>query len=68
MQIIKTYQEYIIRSFLKYILIILTVFGCLIFILNVLEELKFFENSNLSIFYPIFLTLLNVPSLGSSFS
>ena len=63
MQIIKTYQEYIIRSFLKYILIIFTVFGCLIFILNVLEELKFFENSNLSIFYPIFLTLLNVPSL-----
>ena len=63
MILIKTYQDYIIKSFLKYILIIFGVFTCLIFILNVLEELKFFENSNLSIFYPIFLTLLNTPSL-----
>ena len=63
MILIKTYQDYIIKSFLKYILIIFGIFTCLIFILNVLEELKFFENSNLSIFYPIFLTLLNTPSL-----
>ena len=63
MILIKTYQDYIIKSFLKYILIIFGIFTCLIFILNILEELKFFENSNLSIFYPIFLTLLNTPSL-----
>ena len=63
MILIKTYQDYIIKSFLKYIFIIFGIFTCLIFILNVLEELKFFENSNLSIFYPIFLTLLNTPSL-----
>ena len=63
MILIKTYQDYIIKSFLKYILIIFGIFTCLIFILNVLEELKFFENSDLSIFYPIFLTLLNTPSL-----
>ena len=63
MILIKTYQDYIIKSFLKYIFIIFGIFTCLIFILNVLEELKFFENSDLSIFYPIFLTLLNTPSL-----
>ncbi len=63
MQIFKTYQNYIIQTFLKYILIIFGIFSCLIFILNILEELKFFENSDISIFYPIFLTLLNVPSL-----
>ena len=63
MQITKTYQNYIIKSFLHYILIIFGIFACLIFILNILEELKFFENSNLSVFYPIFLTLLNTPSL-----
>ena len=63
MILIKTYQDYIIKYFLKYIFIIFGIFTCLIFILNVLEELKFFENSDLSIFYPIFLTLLNTPSL-----
>ena len=37
MILIKTYQDYIIKSFLKYILIIFGIFTCLIFILNVLK-------------------------------
>ena len=63
MQILKTYQEYIIKLFLKYLIIVSSVFAALIFILNVLEEIKFFNEINYSIYYSIFFTLLNLPSV-----
>ena len=55
MQILKTYQEYIIKLFLKYLIIVSSVFAALIFILNVLEEIKFFNEINYSIYYSFFL-------------
>ena len=63
MQILKTYQEYIIKLFLKYLIIVSSVFATLIFILNVLEEIKFFNEINFSIYYSFLFTLLNLPSV-----
>ncbi len=59
----KKYQLYISKIFLKYLLLISLIFIGLSFILNFFEELKFFENYDVGIKYPIFLTFLNSPSI-----
>ena len=41
--ILKKYQIYIASVFIKYILLISLIFLCLAFLLNFLEELKYFE-------------------------
>ena len=61
--IIKTYQNYIIKSYLKNIVLVSVVFLCLVFFLNIMGEIKFFENFNVGIYYPTLLTLLNSPSV-----
>ena len=61
--ILKIYQKNIIYSFLKNVLIVSIVFMCLAFFFNILEEIRFFKNTNASLQYPIFLTLLNVPTI-----
>lgn len=63
MNYLKTHENYIIRLFLKNLLIATVIFSCLIFILNILEELTFFRDLELSIYYPLFFTLLNLPTL-----
>ena len=49
------------EEFLKKFLIIFFIFFCLTFILSLFEEIKFFEEENVGIFYPYFLTLINSP-------
>ena len=61
--IIKFYQNYLIRTFLKELLIVFLVFMSLVFILNVISEIRFFINLNTGFYYPIFITLLNIPSV-----
>ena len=40
------------------------IFSSLIFIMNILEELKFFsDNNEIGIGYPVLLTILNLPSV-----
>jgi len=63
MQIIKTHQEYISKLFIKKLFIIILVFACLTFILNILEEVKFFNDLELNFYYPFLFTLLNMPSI-----
>ena len=58
----KIYQKYLIKKFLKKFLIIFFIFFCLTFILTLFEEIKFFEEENIEIFYPYFLTLINSPT------
>ncbi len=60
---LKKYQLYISSIFIKNLLLISLVFLGLSFILNFFEELKFFENYNVGIKYPILLTFLNSPSI-----
>ena len=57
----KIYQKYIISNFLLKFLIISFIFFCLIIILGLLEEISFFKNLEINLFYPYFLTLINAP-------
>ena len=61
--ILKQYQNYIAKLFLKNILIIFTVFVFLSFFLNIFEEIKYFENKESDLYYPVLLTVLNIPSI-----
>lgn len=61
--ILKQYQSYITKVFTKKILLVTLIFACLSFFLNVLEEVKFFENLDVKVYFPIGLTLLNLPSI-----
>jgi len=60
---IKIYQNYIIKLFIKNILLISIIFIFLSFFLNIFEEIKFVENYESNILYPIILTFLNIPSI-----
>ena len=60
---IKKYHGYLTKLFLKNVLIILLIFVFLSFFLNIFEELKYFENKENEIYYPIILTILNIPSI-----
>ena len=59
----KKYQLYLSKIFVKNLLLISLIFLGLSFILNFFEELKFFENYNVGVKYPILLTFLNSPSI-----
>ena len=59
---IKTFEFYLISLFLKKILNIFLIFFALIFILNLFEEISFFKNSEVNLFYPVLIAILNVPS------
>ena len=57
---IKQYENYLTKLFLKNILTIIIVFIFLSFFLNIFEEIKYFENRESNIYYPIVLTSLNI--------
>ena len=61
--IIKKYQRYIISTYIYNFLIISAIFLSVSFILNFFEELKFFDNYDVGIYYPMLLTMLNTPSV-----
>ena len=61
--IIKIYQQYLIKSLLKWIFLISGIFLILSFLLNIIEEIRFFKNLDLGISYSFLLTFLNVPSI-----
>ena len=60
---LKQYEYYLTKLFLKNILIVFTVFVFLSFFLNIFEEIKYFENKESDLYYPILLTILNIPSI-----
>jgi len=61
--IIKKYQRYLITTYFNHFIIISILFLCLAFILNLFEELKFFEDHETTSYYPFLLALLNMPSI-----
>ncbi len=63
MDIFKTYNEYLAKLYLKYLLIIIGIFSSLTFVLNILEEIKFFNELNMGLYYPFLFTFLNLPSI-----
>jgi len=60
---IKTYQKYLIKTFLKKIIIVSLIFLSLIIILNVFEEISYFKDVNAKTLFPFMLTLINAPSI-----
>ena len=60
---INTYKLYLMKLYFRYLMTISIVFVCLIFVLNIIEEIKFFDDLNLSFLYPIIFTLLNLPTI-----
>ena len=61
--ILTKYGNYLTKLFFKNLLIISVVFLFLSFFLNIFEELKYLDGKNNNIFYPVFLTVLNIPSI-----
>ena len=60
---LKQYENYLTKLFLKNIFIILIVFIFLSFFLNIFEEIKYFEDKEIELYYPIMLTIFNIPSV-----
>ena len=64
MMIIKNYNKYILKNFLFCFAKVTFVFGTVVIVMNLLEEINFFKDDNEGILLmPIFLTLLNMPSI-----
>ena len=62
--IIKNYNRYILKNFLFCFTKVTFVFGTVVIVMNLLEEINFFKDDNEGILLmPIFLTLLNMPSI-----
>ena len=61
--IVNTYKKYILNLFIKTLIEIILIFFALILIINLFEEINFLKKENVSGFYPIFLSLLNTPSV-----
>ena len=59
----KTYIKFLINSFLKSFLYVFLIILSLVFILNILSELEFFREIEVKPSFPIYLSLLNSPSL-----
>ena len=59
----KIYIKFISSIFLKSLFYVFFVLLSLVFILNLLTELEFFKNQNVSVNFTLFLSLLNSPAL-----
>ena len=59
----RTHTKFIITSFLKSFLNVFLVMISLVFILNILQEIEFFNNKNVGSIYPIYLSAMNTPSI-----
>ena len=59
----KTYIRFIVFSFLKSFLNIFLIMISLVFILNILQEIEFFSTKDVNTIYPVYLSLMNTPSV-----
>jgi len=57
----KTHVQFLIKNYLSSLLNVFFVFFCLIFVLNLLTELEFFKKSEVSTYFPLYLSLINTP-------
>ena len=63
MLLLKTHQIYLTKKFINNLFKVIGIFVCIIFIMNLFEEINFFKDTNEKIFTPIILTFLNLPSV-----
>ena len=60
---LKIYQKYLINRLIKTFAFILFIFFVLIFVMGIVQELKFFSDLNVKLYFTIFLVFLNLPSI-----
>ena len=60
---IKVLSQYLLYGYFKIIFKVILIFYCFGLILNLFEEIEFFKNLGETIFIPITLTALFIPSL-----
>jgi len=59
----KTYTKFLINGFIKSFLNVFFIMISLVFILNILKEIEFFNNKEVNSLYPIYLSLMSSPSV-----
>ncbi len=59
----KTHTKFLINGFIKSFLNIFFIMISLVFILNILKEIEFFNNKEVSSLYPIYLSFMSSPSI-----
>ena len=59
----KIILNYILKNFFKFFLIVVSIIYTFGVILNLFEEIEFFKNLDASLFMPLILTSIFVPSL-----
>ncbi len=59
----KIYIKFIVLSFLKSLMFVSIIFFSLVFILNTLTEVEFFNEIKIEPYFPIYISLLNTPAL-----
>ena len=59
----KIYVKFLVLSYLKTLFFVSSIIYVLIFILNILTEFEFFREINVQYYLPIYLSLINSPSL-----
>ena len=55
--------NYLLKNFLKTLLLVIAVFYCFGLIFNLFEEIEFFKNLNVSFYLPLMLTSIFIPSM-----
>jgi len=59
----KTYTKFLVNGFIKSFINVFFIMICLVFILNILKEIEFLNDQEVSSVYPIYLSLMNSPSV-----
>ena len=59
----KTYTKFLVNGFIKSFLNVFFIMMSLVFILNILKEIEFFSNKEVSSFYPVYLSIMSSPSI-----
>ena len=59
----QTYIKFIIGNYLKSFFFVTIIIYCLVLVLNLLTEIEFFSNIEVTSFFPIYISILNSPSL-----
>ena len=59
----KVYIKFITQTYLKSLFYVFLIMLSLVFILNILNEIEFFKDNKVSLFFILFLYLINSPSM-----
>ena len=59
----RTYTKFLIKTFMKSFFYVFLIILSLVFILNILSEIEFFREIDVEPLFPLYLSLLNSPSL-----